>query len=563
MLGKTILWYSNDKATARRMSGHLRAAGNEVIVSEVATAAGALVAARAVDLVFVDAAAPTPLAVVAAARGAIPTVVLAAAAAEPAAMLELVCDHEVAHVLARSGDDGDGLDALAREVVITAEKILRADLFGIEKYLPAFGVEVTAAEIRGAVDRDEVVACIGDHVEWLGGGREARRAVEAVVDELVTNAIYDAPRDADGRARYHGTDRREKIVLDAWEHVTVRWGSDGDRLAISVTDWFGALYADQIRAGLRRCLTDGEQIEHKPGGAGLGLYTALAYSAQLVVNVDRGERTEVIAVIDLRRGGHTARRGGRSLHLFHDDSRARAARATADASPTTVMVSETLRVELRDRLVPARRRAVVVPLTKARRASSPRARGSSPPPAAIAGPTAPAAGEAATTDEPIGAGTACGLLHGAADPDAALRVALRFLTQHYQAAIAYAIDDNRLEPTVASGAVREWPLVKNLRLLTSGPSSLAARARLPEPTAFAPSCPLDYRLAMLVTGVSEAEGLVVPISLGDRVRWVLYAAGPRPDGVLSPVVLDQVRRDLTACLQRVDPDEPAIEVRLA
>src|SRR5204863_7499722 len=133
----------------------------------------------------------------------------------------------------RTGAPADPLDDLAREVVVTAEKILRADLFGLEKYLPSFGLELTTAEVRGATDRDDVVRSIGQHAEWVGAGREARRAVEAVADELITNAVYDAPRTPDGAARYAALDRRHKVALDPWELVTVRWGSDGDQLAMS------------------------------------------------------------------------------------------------------------------------------------------------------------------------------------------------------------------------------------------------------------------------------------------------------------------------------------------
>src|SRR4051812_7370528 len=98
MLGKTILLYGSDKNGGRRLSGHLRAAGNEVITADDARAASDLIAARAVDLVFVDSTAPSPHAVVAAARGKLPAVVLSTGG-DPAVMLDFVCTHEVEHFL--------------------------------------------------------------------------------------------------------------------------------------------------------------------------------------------------------------------------------------------------------------------------------------------------------------------------------------------------------------------------------------------------------------------------------------------------------------------------------
>ncbi|MBZ0238999.1 MAG: ATP-binding protein, partial [Deltaproteobacteria bacterium] len=330
------------------MSGHLRAAGNEVVISDSASAARDLLGAHAVDLAFVDVAAAQPHDVVTAARDRAPVVVLATGG-DPQVMLDFVCELEVEHFLARSDEGDEAFDELAREVVVTAEKLLRRDLFGIEKYLPSFGVELTSFEVKSAEERDDVVECVSDHVAWLGAGSEARRAVAAVVDELVTNAVYDAPRGLDGKPRYAARDRKEKFVLDPWEHVIVRWGSSGDHIAISVSDGFGALRPEHVRACLRRCLTQGDQIEQKAGGAGLGLYTALSYCTQLVVNIEHGRRTELIALIDLRRG-QAVRRGGRSLHVFCDDPRANA--VAGDAVPAKVEISPSMLVELREQLAP-------------------------------------------------------------------------------------------------------------------------------------------------------------------------------------------------------------------
>ncbi len=545
MLGKTILVCTNDRHVARSLTAHLRGAGNEVVVADDATAARDLIAARAIDLVVVDeagaAADAGPHAVIDAAADVVPVVALVARELS-AAVVDLVCARGVAHVLAR-GDDG----AIApRDVVTTVEKVLRGELFGLDKYLPGFGVEISELEVRGALDRDTAVECIGDHAEWLGAGREARRAVESVVDELVTNAVYDAPRDADGTARYAAVDRRTKVTLRPSEHVTVRWGGDGDVLVIAVSDPFGALEPARVRERLRACLSGGDAIEHKAGGAGLGLYTVLSHCARLAINVDRGVRTEVIATIDLRRRGHGAR-GATALHLFFDDSRARA--LDAGAAPTTIEVCESLRVELRERLAPSRRKTEVVALLQPKRAEAPavRARGSSPPPQA----------------EPIGADTARGLLHGAMDPDAAIGIALRFLAHHHHAAVAYAVEGDQLVARARSGRVRDWARLREVELPRTSTAAVAALATRGETTAFRPLRPADARLAMLATGDADATAHVLPLGVAGELRWVLYAAGPRADAPVSTELVDAVRRELEACLCRLDPEEPVIEISVS
>lgn len=525
-----------------------------MVISDSGSAARDLLAAHAVDLVFVDVAAAQPNEVIAAARDRAPVVVLSAGG-DPQVMLDFVCKLEVEHVLARSDEGDESFDALAREVVVTAEKLLRKDLFGIEKYLPSFGVEISQLDVKSAQERDDVVECVSDHVAWLGAGSEARRAVAAVVDELVTNAIYDAPRTADGKARYAARDRKEKFTLDPWEHVTVRWGSSGDHIAISVADCFGALRPEHVRACLERCLTEGDQIEQKAGGAGLGLYTALSYCTQLVVNIEQGTRTELIAVIDLRRG-QTVRRGGRSLHLFCDDPRDRV--GTTDAVPAKVEISPSMLVELREQLAPARRAATVVPLLR-RRTSVAHGTGSSP---SMPLPGVRARGtEAPPVEDTVDANTAVGLLHGALDADRAVQTALRFLANHYTGAVAYAVDGDRLDPVLAAGRVRDWATLQKMHLLAEGPCTIASLAREGRIKAFSPQCALDYRVALWTAGVSEAEGIVIPIHVAGNLRWILYAAGPLPDVSVAPTALVQVHRELETSLLRLDVDEPEIEVR--
>jgi hypothetical protein len=164
-------------------------------------------------------------------------------------------------------------------------------------------------------------------------------------------------------------------------------------------------------------------------------------------------------------------------------------------------------------------------------------------------------------EDPVDSDTACGLLHGATDIPRALRIALRYLSHHYQGAIAYSADGPHLDAAHAAGRVTDWATLKKLRLLSSGPASIATLARTPGAHAFEPSCPLDYRVALWTAGRSESPGLVLPIHVASTLRWVLYAAGPRPDAFIVPAALVRVRDELQRALLRLDAEEPEIDVR--
>src|SRR5687768_17022306 len=98
------------------------------------------------------------------------------------------------------------------ELIVTAEKMLRNDLFGLEKYLQ-WGVEPYRLEIRDSREKRTYVKQVAAYAEKLGCNDRTLEMIETVVDELATNAIFNAPRDAEGNARYAKLSRREVVVL--------------------------------------------------------------------------------------------------------------------------------------------------------------------------------------------------------------------------------------------------------------------------------------------------------------------------------------------------------------
>jgi anti-sigma regulatory factor (Ser/Thr protein kinase) len=210
------------------------------------------------------------------------------------AMSSLVGERGISHFLARHGE----VDS--EELLVTLQKILRADVFGLEKYFP-WGAAEERHAVRSSADRGRVV-------------EEAQRLAEAVnvpgrlaaqfctaVDELVTNALYNAPVDAEGRRRFAHLPRTTPIQLDNDEQITVMFASDGRHMGVAVQDPFGSLEAETLLAYLSRCLRKGEdQVDDKPGGAGLGLFYVYQSMTNFVVNVARGQRTESIGLLDIR-----------------------------------------------------------------------------------------------------------------------------------------------------------------------------------------------------------------------------------------------------------------------
>src|SRR5689334_892154 len=99
------------------------------------------------------------------------------------------------------------------ELIVTAEKLLRKDLFGLDKYL-LWGVTPYKIEIRDSRDKGDYVRAVSSYAEKLGCNERVVEMTETIVDELVTNAIYNAPRDDAGRPKYSKLSRREPVTLE-------------------------------------------------------------------------------------------------------------------------------------------------------------------------------------------------------------------------------------------------------------------------------------------------------------------------------------------------------------
>lgn len=234
-------------------------------------------------------------------RAASAPVVIVGDDLEDDALIRLMLEAPVSHLLSDPGD---------RELGITSNKLVTGDMFGLEKYVAAgavVGQRLVASDMACRLAVNEVTAW----AEGIGARRPILHRLANVVDELLMNALHDAPREAHG-----GGDGGEAPPV-----ALLRWGHDAHTLAISVSDGFGALSQRDVIDHVRRARD--ERGRPRPAtveqpGAGLGLYLVLANVASLIVNVTPGQRTEVVCLFDLARGSRRAISSGvRSLHVFH------------------------------------------------------------------------------------------------------------------------------------------------------------------------------------------------------------------------------------------------------
>jgi hypothetical protein len=196
---------------------------------------------------------------------------------------------------------------LVEELLATVQKLVRGDLFGLEKYM-SWGAEVRSFVLEDALERDRAVAQLTRDVVGAGLQDRVGSLVSVIADELLVNALYTAPVDGAGAQFRRDEPRDKKRALVDRDAVTLRWATDGRYLAIEVKDHWGSLDPKRVAARIARANQSG-------GDAGMGLALAYACCNHMVFNVAPGATTEAIALIDVRfRPTELARTA--SYHVF-------------------------------------------------------------------------------------------------------------------------------------------------------------------------------------------------------------------------------------------------------
>jgi len=202
------------------------------------------------------------------------------------------------------------------ELIITVGKIVRNDIFGIEKYL-CYGVQPVTYEVRSSRDKVHLLDALSAYATGLDINRRLLAVAQGVADELIMNAVYNAPQRRDGSRPYAQRQRTEPVDLGADEYCYFTFACDGRQLVIAMRDRFGSLASETVREYLHRCFAMGaDQIEAKQGGAGIGLYFIVESLNKIIINISPGRGTEIIGLIDVSGSYRDYVEKNKSFHIF-------------------------------------------------------------------------------------------------------------------------------------------------------------------------------------------------------------------------------------------------------
>jgi CRP-like cAMP-binding protein/CheY-like chemotaxis protein len=202
-----------------------------------------------------------------------------------------------------------------KNFLTTLGKVTTKNIFGIERYL-APGVDIFDELICGSGDRRLQIQKTIEHYREISIRSTTLDRVEVVLEEMLMNAIYDAPTDKNGKSLFNHLPRTQEVNLKEGQQAHLRHGCDGLYLAVSVVDPFGSLQKNTILNYLQSCY-DGRAgtLDSKKGGAGRGLGMIIESADLVIFNVWPQHRTEVICLYDLE-AMQKRRTVPPSFHLF-------------------------------------------------------------------------------------------------------------------------------------------------------------------------------------------------------------------------------------------------------
>jgi hypothetical protein len=141
---------------------------------------------------------------------------------------------------------------------------------------------------------------IHDFFSKHGVSTRALASIDEIFEELVTNALYDAPVEAGYFSR--AVARTEDIELPHERACEISYGIDRTRAFLRVRDTFGALTRQRLVDVLHRCNSRSVGLDESRGGAGLGLWRVFAVASSITINVVPGSMTDIVVGLRIQQG---------------------------------------------------------------------------------------------------------------------------------------------------------------------------------------------------------------------------------------------------------------------
>lgn len=188
--------------------------------------------------------------------------------------------------------------------------------FNILRYFPE-GTTSHRIKLTRSGQKYAAVEAVQSHLRKMDVVSRLAALVAQASDELIMNALFDAPVLPDGTPLRRTTDRKSDFELIEREHVEIDIASSNDYIGVSVSDHFGSLKKGVV---LRFLGKDYQETEYIPRandpGAGLGLHGIIQTGLSLVFVSHPGVKTEVMLFLPRTENYRQFRMGFRFVSIL-------------------------------------------------------------------------------------------------------------------------------------------------------------------------------------------------------------------------------------------------------
>ena len=145
------------------------------------------------------------------------------------------------------------------------------------------------------------------------------RAVAQSTDELLLNAIFDAPADKNGKRYRHREPRESNFELTEREEIQIEFALGPGYAGISVADQFGSIERARLFSTIRSHLQADSKSDAATGNAGFGVHGIIRSGISLKILSQPGVRTEAMLFFPLVQDFRQFRNGFKFFSLLATD----------------------------------------------------------------------------------------------------------------------------------------------------------------------------------------------------------------------------------------------------
>lgn len=165
--------------------------------------------------------------------------------------------------------------------------------FGLAQLLPE-NAKIQKISLNNTRLKQEAVEAVKSYLVAAKFQTRMATIIANAVDELVMNAMFDAPVDQLGKQTLAQTPRSAQIDLAGRNLVEMEIGFDGEYAAITAIDHFGSLDKNKLLSHVSKIYTNEEyKVKTQVAGAGIGLATVFRSGGSFFFVSENQVRTEV------------------------------------------------------------------------------------------------------------------------------------------------------------------------------------------------------------------------------------------------------------------------------